>query len=412
MKFKCMKLKGIMLGSMLVLSASVTMPAMANPDMEEMMRMVTALKERVEQLELQLAQQSREVEQVAAVSSDFKQPAHVQAINQRLDKLEQAKEIEHGFGGAEFYGVIEVEAMSGDDHTGVDGSDVTLATVEVGFDFSAFNDWVTGTFLALHEDDATDEWEVDNAYFTIGNTVQYPFYLSAGRMYVPFGNFETNLVSDTLALEIGETRETTVQLGFEKDNWYGSAYVFNGDMDEVGDDDVDNYGLNVGYAMETDDYALDVGLSWINNIGDSDGLEGVVAGPLKEYVSAYSLQGIYRSGRWSLLGEYITASERFLATELAWKAGGAEPSAYNLEVGYDFEAFGGRESNVALALQGTGEAVALGLPEHKWLAGFSTTLYENTSLAIEYANADDYSVSDGGTGNSGDALTLQVAVEF
>ena len=42
----------------------------------------------------------------------------------------------------------------------------------------------------------------------------------------------------------------------------------------------------------------------------------------------------------------------------------------------------------------------------------STMLYENTSLAIEYADADDYSISDGGTGKDGNAVTLQVAVKF
>jgi len=390
-----MKFKGVILGAVMGLSALVTMPAMANPDTEEMVRMVKALKDRVEQLELQLAQQSRKVEQVATVA-------------------EEARESTSGsqFGGVEFHGVVEVEATGGDDHAGADDSDVTLATVELGFDFRAFDDWVTGTFTALHEDDDTDPWEVDVASITIGNTEEYPLYLSAGRMYVPFGDFETNLVSDTLALEIGETREAAIQLGFEKDNWYGSGYIFNGDVDGGTDDDIDEYGFNFGYAMEDDDSSFDVGVEWINNIGDSDGIEGTVAAPIKNYVAAYGVHGVYRSGPWSFMGEYITATNRFLVTELVWKAKGAEPSAYNLEVGYDFEAFGGRESNVAFAVQGTDESLALGLPEDKWLVGLSTTLYENTSLAIEYANAEDYSISDGGTGKDGDAVTLQVAVEF
>jgi hypothetical protein len=357
--------------------------------------MIRALKDRVEQLEQQLAQQNQKVEQVAAVAEEARETS---GSNQ--------------FGGVEFYGVVEVEAMNGDDHTGADGSDITLATVELGFDFSAFDDWVTGSFVALHEDDDTDKWEVDQAFFTVGNTEEYPIYLSAGRMYVPFGNYETNLVSDTLALEIGETREAAIQVGFAKDNWHGSGYVFNGDVDESGDDRVENFGFNIGYAMAGEDNALDVGLSWINSLSDSDGIEGTVTAPIRDYVSGYSVHGVYRTGPWSFIGEYLSATEDFQAGELAWKGTGAEPSAYNLEVGYDFEAFGGRESNVALAFQGTDEALALGLPEHKLLAGFSTTLYENTSLALEYARADDYSVSDGGSGKDGDAITLQVAVEF
>ena len=391
-----MNIRGIILG--LVVPLSMVMSGSAYADQtEEMMRMIQELKAKVEDLERQLAQQSQKVEEVATVAAEVQ---------------EEAKTSSTAFGGVEFHGVIEVEAASGDDHTGEDGSDITLATVELGFDFSAFNDWVTGTFMALHEDDDTEEWEVDQAFFTIGNTVEHPLYLSAGRMYVPFGYFETNLVSDPLTLEIAETREAAVLLGFEKDNWYGSGYVFNGDVDKSGNDDIDNYGFNLGYARDLDDGSFDVGLSWINHIGDADGIEDAVTGPVRDYVSAWGIHGIYRLGPWSFIGEYIAAAEDFAAAELAWNARGAEPSAYNLEVGYDFEAFGGRASNVAVAIQGTDEAVSLELPEHKWLAGFSTTLYRRTSLALEYAHAEDYSVSDGGTGKDGDALTLQVAVEF
>ena len=409
-----MKFSKAFLWGLIALSPLVTLPASAsqNPDMEEMMQMVKALKARVEQLEQQLEQQSRKVDEVAATTTQDGAPKHVQAMNDRLTKLEEAKQSGGGLGGIEFHGVVEVEATGGEDHTGADSSDVVLATVELGFDFSVFDDWVTGTFTALHEDDDTDPWEVDVAMFTIGNTERYPVYLSAGRMYLPYGNFETSLVSDTLPLEIGEIREATVQVGFEKDNWYGSAYVFNGDSDESGDDDIENYGFNIGYAMEGEDFAMDVGLSWINSMSDSDTISDAVGSPIKDYIAGYSLHGVYRTGPWSFMGEYMSATDDFQPGELAWKNGGAEPSAYNLEVGYDFVAFGGRESNFALALQGTDESVGLELPEKKWLAGMSTTLYRNTALALEYANADDYDAGDGGTGKDGDSVTLQVAVEF
>ena len=406
-----MMMRANILGVVFVLFASVSMPASAGQDMEEMMRMVKALKERVEQLEYQLAQQSHKVEQVTA-ATERARSEQVQETAQRLAKLEESKETGSRFGGIDFHGVVEVEATSGDDHTGTDGSDITLATVELGFDFTVFDDWVTGTFMSLYEDDDTEDWTVDEAHFTIGNTEKFPIYLTAGRMYVPFGKFETNMVSDTLALEIGETQEAAVLVGFEKNNFYGSAYVFNGDLDEAGDDEIENYGFNIGYAMEGENSLLDIGLDWTNSLSDADLFEDYIASPIKDYVAGYSVHGIYRTGPWSFMGEYLSASDNFLETELSWKGKGAEPEAWNLEVGYDFEAFGGRESNIAIGIQGTREAVALELPEDKFLVGMSTILYENTSLALEYSHADDYSVSDGGSGTDGDTLTLQVAVEF
>lgn len=386
-----MKIKQIAL--LIMLSSFAAFPAYANPDTEEMMRMIIELKKRVEELEDQLAQQSQRVEQVETMAKEEKSESP-------------------DAGNIEFHGLVEVEATSGEDQTGTDGSDITLATVELGVDFSVFNNWVSGSVVALYEDNDTDDLEIDQAFITIGNTEEYPLYLSAGRMYVPFGNFETNLISDPLTLEIGETREDAIHFGFEKSGWYGSAYVFNGDMDETGDDEIENYGSNFGYKIEHEDASFDVGVSWVNSIGDSDGLEDTVTGPLEDYVAAYGLHAVYRNGPWSFIGEVISATENFQAAELPWKSRGAEPSAYNLEVGYDFEAFAGRESNVAFSIQGTDESVALELPEKKLLAGFNIEIYKYTVLAFEFAHAEDYSINDGGTGKDGNAVTLQLAVEF
>ena len=42
--------------------------------------------------------------------------------------------------------------------------------------------------------------------------------------------------------------------------------------------------------------------------------------------------------------------------------------------------------------------------------GFS--LMDYTSLAFEYIHDEDYEVSDGGTGNDAQSVTMQLAVEF
>lgn len=390
-----MKFREVVLSVALALSG--IFPAYADPSNEEMMRMVKALKERVEQLELQLAKQSRKVEKIEAVEADA--------------------DADEAHGGVEFHGLVEVEMAGGEDHTGEKSSDIALATVELGFDFSAFNDRVTGRFAALHEDDATDPWVVNEAYFTIGDTAEFPVYLSAGRMFVPFGNFESGMVSDPLTLELGETQEAAILVGFAKGGLYGSVYAFNGDLDDTGENDnIENYGLNLGYAAESKNISYDFGIGWINHIGDTDGITGAlhdaeVTG-INDYVAGYGIHGIVRSGSFSLIGEYVAAREDFMPDDLAWRTGGARPGAYNLEVGYDFVAFGGRESHAAIAVQGTDEAAGLGLPEKKILAALSTTLYKNTLLAIEYSSADDYAVADGGTGNDGGVVVLKVAVEF
>jgi hypothetical protein len=57
-------------------------------------------------------------------------------------------------------------------------------------------------------------------------------------MYVPFGNFESQIISDPLTLEIGEAGEDALQVGVEVEGFYDSIYTFNGDVTEGGDDKI------------------------------------------------------------------------------------------------------------------------------------------------------------------------------
>jgi|TARA_B110000238_G_C16076865_1_gene417550 hypothetical protein len=72
--------------------------------------------------------------------------------------------------------------------------------VEVGI-AAEVNDWVTSEIILLYDEDETD-LEMDVATVTITNP-NGAGYLSGGQMYVPFGVFESNLISDPLTLDIG-----------------------------------------------------------------------------------------------------------------------------------------------------------------------------------------------------------------
>ena len=167
-------------------------------------------------------------------------------------------------------GVVEVEAGAVDDSS-VDSSDIATATVQLGIE-ATINDGVTGHVLLLHEEDDTP-LEVDEGSITVSLNGQGSVYLTAGQMYVPFGNFESHMVSDPLTLELGETRQSILQVGFDNNGLYGSAYLFNGTtIENGGDDSVENFGANVGYVMESDSLNIDLGASYISNIADSFGI--------------------------------------------------------------------------------------------------------------------------------------------
>ena len=143
-----------------------------------------------------------------------------------------------------------------------------LATFELGI-AAQVTDWVEAMASLLYEEDDTD-LEVDLAMITIANPEVTPVFFSAGQFYLPFGAYQTNLVSDPLTLEIGETRETAAQLGFVYQGFSGSAYAFNGDNKVNGDNHIDSWGANLAFAQEREDLVWTVGAGYINDLGDSD----------------------------------------------------------------------------------------------------------------------------------------------
>jgi len=315
----------------------------------------------------------------------------------------------------EVSGVIEVEASGGRATDGSANSDITLATVEIGID-TAITDHVSTHILLLHEEDDTD-LEIDEGTITLSQLGGLPIEMTAGQMYVPFGNFESHMVSDPLTLEIGETRESVVRFSSEAGNAYGAIYSFKGTTRNADESDrVKGFGANIGFSVEHEHFNLDTGISYISNMAETDTIEGSTSidangGVTTDAPAGIGLHAIVRKGPLTVIAEYIGANDGFDATDLAFKANKAEPAAYNVEAGYELSIFG-KEATIAVAAQGTSEAQALDLPESRMLGGVSVNLREQTSLSFEWASSDDYDVADGGSGLSTDMYTAQIAVEF
>jgi hypothetical protein len=386
------------------------------------------LEDRVEALE---RENQRMREQLAV------QDERIQGAPERVKDLEDQLADKQRTGASwfeniEISGLVEVEAGYFEPFTGDPSeSDIVLATFELGI-LSQIGDWIEVGGSLLYEEDDTD-LEVDTAFATIYNPDVAPVYLTAGQIYVPFGVYETNLVSDPLTLEIGETRETTALLGVEYQGIGASVYGFNGDNKLNGDSRISSWGANLSYAWEQDDVAVAASAGWINNLGDSDSLQDTLSdnrnATFEELLEAedpradtFSTDPVNRTAGWTaaigvvvgqfnFIGEYLSATDNFDPDSLSFKDNGAEPSAWNIELGYSFPVLG-KETVAAVAYQGTDEALALELPKESWLVGWSIGIFENTALSFEYRHDSDYDEDDGGTGESGNSFVAQLAVEF
>ena len=318
----------------------------------------------------------------------------------------------HSFAAStEISGLVEAELGVYDnlEFSGSDVSDITLATAEISLD-SELSEWFGAHVSLLYEQDATD-LEIDNGYIEYGNAFLSSIFARAGQLYVPFGAFETNMVSDPLTLELAETREVAFTIGYES-SFHATLYLFNGDLMEAGgDDSIDNIGIDLGYIYEGESMSFDIGFGYLNNIGDSDGLSAIIIGvngltEVTEYVPGMIAHLIFQWGSLQFIGELVAATKEFAAGEIY--ATKSKPSATNLELAYHFS----DNWVLALGVQNTVDMSGY-LPESRFLFATSYRIDEATKIAFEYASDSDYGTSKpDGTGESASSMVIQLAAEF
>lgn len=416
-----MKMKNLML-SLLAAILFFPMPALAEEmSNAELIQELRAMKARVEQLEAQLEQTPEASPQKGALQGES--PMGVtggddrtrRLLDERISKVEeQLKEVPLLGKWAEritLSGLIEVEANyedvdSDDPDTDGDSSDLTLATVELGVDVDIAKH-VSGHVLFLWEEDDTDPVEVDEGFITLDGEDVVPLYLSAGKMYVPFGYYESHFISDPITLELGETNESALKGGFVYQGLELSVAAFNGDVDETGEDNhIESYVGSAVYSLPEEtvkDLGLMLGVSYISNIAESDGLEGETPGEIADYVGGLgAFVSVSFRDRFFFEAEYIGATDSFEAGELNFDDGQAlKPKAWNFE--FAFVPIDRLE--VGVRYEG-GDDLGGFQPEEQYGAVASYGLFENTALSLEYLHGEFENDDER------DLVTAQLGIEF
>ncbi|MBN1959030.1 MAG: LbtU family siderophore porin [Desulfuromonadales bacterium] len=298
-------------------------------------------------------------------------------------------------------GALEAEANYTDED-GEKSDDVDLATVELGVDVT-LTDFISGFVLFKWEGDE-DGVFVDEGGITLGNVDEGGYAVTVGKLYVPFGVFETVMLADPLTLELGETREGAAVVDFAAQGFYGSAYAFNSELDKDGDDDkVDAFGLMAGYAMESDAYTLDVSAGYISNITSSGGfIDGLDAqgSTIAGQTAGMTVAAVVGVGDFTLVGEYLAALDSDYSAATT-----EEPSAWYVEVVYGFD-LAGYKATLAATYQESEEADYVGLAETRYGAALGVELTEGLGMTFEYLRDEGYDNAET------DSLTAQLAFEF
>ena len=356
---------------------------------------------------------------------ELKKPGGVKGIRKRYEVLDKIRE------GIHFSGTVEVEAgyektepAEGDSEN---SSNIELATAELSVD-AAITDRVKAHVLFLYEDD--EDVVVDEAYIAINSDAvcepdeacKSPWYAGAGKLYVPFGSFESHFISDPLTLELGETRETAALAGIWNDWVNVAAGVFNGDINETGKDDhIAKFFATGVFSLPEETvsaFEFRAGVSYISDISDSDGLTDFMSEefsteaestdaeeephvtPFDDEVQAY-VQG-FTAFISATFAEKFTVEAEYLGALDAYKENpNFKPQSWNFEFAFT------PIEVLELAIRYGGSDKTLNfLPDTQYGGCISYGLFENTSLALEYMYGE-FENDD-----KEHSVTAQLAVEY
>jgi hypothetical protein len=395
----------------------------------ELMQELKALKEKIRILEEKLDNQVKEEIKIEAEQEKDKfhgggegQLGLPERIRRIEEKMEQKQEgvLAKWADKITLSGLIEAEAyyedMDYDDPAteDKDSSDITLATVELGVDVDIIKH-VKGHVLFLWEEDDTEPVDVDEGFITLDGEDVVPLYLNVGKFYVPFGNFESHFISDPLTLELGETRESGLTVGYVNEWMDVSVSAFNGDIDEIGEDNhIETYVAAASFSVPEEvisNFGIRAGVSYISNIADSDSLQDedddgnkiITGSEVKDYVEGLSaFLSISYMDKLFFEFEYLGALDEFEAGELLFDNGKEfKPETWNFELAYAAT----DRLEIAVKYEG-GDDLGDFLPEDQYGAAVTYGLFENTSLALEYLHGEFENDDER------DLVTTQLAVEF
>jgi hypothetical protein len=277
-------------------------------------------------------------------------------------------------------------------------------------------------------------------FVNVGNLDKTPIYFTAGQLYVPFGRYSSSMISAPLPLNLARTKTRPFILGYKSQGESGpfaATYIYRSET-TLGKSGVG--GANLGYSILVDKLTGEVGVSYISSMNDAAGMQNTAANPGtfggfgsllngNEHVRKTQAMDVYGNlayERFNLAVEWAGALQSFRTQDLSFNGKGAKPQALQTEFDMTFRAFH-RPSSIGIGYQWTKEALALNLPQQRFIGVFNISIWKDTVESIEYRHDIDYGsnqFANGaapygfvnaptlGTGGSADTVSAQIGVYF
>jgi hypothetical protein len=344
-------------------------------------------------------------------------------------------------------GKSEPIGMLNSGYIGNTNADFTLGSSEIAV-AAAVNQNVEA-YISIAYDESPPEIgpRIDNSAFSlnlgfvnVGNLDKTPLYFTAGQLYVPFGRYSSAMISAPLPLNLARTKTRPFIFGYKSQEATGpfaAAYVYRSDT-SFGKAGVG--GANLGYVFAFNEIKGEIGTSYISSINDAAGMQYTAANPgtFGGFASAFhgnervrktqaiDVYGNLGFDRYNLAAEWVGVTQAFRTADLSFNGRGATPQAIQTEIGMTFKTFN-RPASLGAGYQWSKDALALNLPQQRWIGVFNISIWKDTVESLEYRHDIDYGATQFangatpiggvnaptmGTGKASDTVSAQIGVYF
>jgi len=330
-----------------------------------------------------------------------------------------------------FSGELGAQVTYTDPFVGNHSTDIDLYTAELD-NYLQATDFFSGFFNFSYDNGSESDApgrignsniSIDRGFLVIGNLEKSPFYASAGQLYPAFGRYSYASSEEPLTQDVGRIQARAINIGYHRnqpDTPYATVFIFRGDTKTNTADRINNGGFDVGFEFKDKaGFTADIGAGYIRNIADSQGMsstgksctsgQSCFAGfdannqnILNKQVPGADVHANISYQFLTLIGEYVTSTSSFNVNDLSFNNVGAKPRAADIEGDISFNAL--KLPLVwSLSYSRSWQALALNLPEYRYITSLTANIAKNTLLTVEYDRDKDYSTNDfanGGNGNS------------
>ncbi|MBW5803075.1 LbtU family siderophore porin [Coxiella endosymbiont of Ornithodoros amblus] len=298
-----------------------------------------------------------------------------------------------------FSGKLEGQTSYGSTYAGSRNANINFSGAE--FDtYVQANPWVSG-YMALDYD--PDELLngsrvfMNRAFIMIGNLSQFPFYLSVGQVYVPFGRYSSMMITIPMTQALGRTRARAITLGYQQTGnnaLHAELYGYQSLTNNFYHSNHNNqWGTDVGYEFSNGDRVSgEIGASFISNLADSQGMQAMAFlddETLRHRVPAMGVYGSLAIKPVVFIVEYVNALKIFDIHDVNFANRGARPSAFHAEANYMFKT-GPKPSSIGIAYGHTTQALAVALPQDRYSVFYNVNIWKDTNFALEYRHDVNY----------------------